>query len=105
MIAGLLSDQSRQAISGYPGLKSLPILGTLFRSRDFQSKETELVVIVTPYITKPAARQQLARPDDGFAWASDVNSNLLGQINRIYGRDPEQAPVGNYAGDVGFIVE
>lgn len=105
VIAGLLSDQSRQAISGYPGLKSLPILGTLFRSRDFQSKETELVVIVTPYITKPAARQQLARPDDGFAWASDVNSDLLGQMNRIYGRDPEQAPVGNYAGDVGFIVE
>jgi len=105
VIAGLLSDQSRQAISGYPGLKSLPVLGTLFRSRDFQSKETELVVLVTPYVVKPAARQQLARPDDGFAWASDVNSDLLGQMNRIYGRDPERAPVGSYAGDVGFIVE
>ncbi|WP_069436764.1 type II and III secretion system protein family protein [Methyloceanibacter methanicus] len=105
VIAGLLSDQSRQAISGYPGLKSLPVLGTLFRSRDFQSKETELVVLVTPYVVKPAARQQLARPDDGFAWASDVNSDLLGQMNRIYGRDPERAPVGNYSGDVGFIVE
>lgn len=105
VIAGLLSDQSRQAISGYPGLKSLPVLGTLFRSRDFQSKETELVVLVTPYVVKPAARQQLARPDDGFAWASDVNSDLLGQMNRIYGRDPERAPVGDYAGDVGFIVE
>lgn len=105
VIAGLLSDQSRQAISGYPGLKSLPVLGTLFRSRDFQKKETELVVLVTPYVVKPAARQQLARPDDGFAWASDVNSDLLGQMNRIYGRDPERAPVGNYTGDVGFIVE
>lgn len=105
VIAGLLSDQSRQAISGYPGLKSLPVLGTLFRSRDFQSKETELVVLVTPYVVKPAARQQLARPDDGFAWASDVNTDLLGQMNRIYGRDPERAPVGEYAGDVGFIVE
>ncbi len=105
VIAGLLSDQSRQAISGYPGLKSLPVLGTLFRSRDFQKKETELVVLVTPYVVKPAARQQLARPDDGFAWASDVNSDLLGQMNRIYGRNPERAPVGNYTGDVGFIVE
>lgn len=105
VIAGLLSDQSRQAISGYPGLKSLPVLGTLFRSRDFQKKETELVVLVTPYVVKPAARQQLARPDDGFAWASDVNSDLLGQMNRIYGRDPERAPVGDYSGDVGFIVE
>ncbi len=105
VIAGLLSDQSRQAISGYPGLKSLPVLGTLFRSRDFQAKETELVVLVTPYVVKPAARQQLARPDDGFAWASDVNADLLGQMNRIYGRDPERAPVGSYAGDVGYIVE
>ncbi|MDJ0512241.1 MAG: type II and III secretion system protein family protein [Methyloceanibacter sp.] len=105
VIAGLLSDQSRQALSGYPGLKNLPVLGTLFRSRDFQAKETELVVLVTPYMVKPAARQQLARPDDGFAWASDVNTDLLGHMNRIYGRDPERAPVGSYAGDVGFIVE
>jgi pilus assembly protein CpaC len=105
VIAGLLSDQSRQAISGYPGLKNLPIIGTLFRSRDFQKSETELVVMVTPYVVKPVAQQQLAKPDDGFAWASDVNSDLLGQMNRIYGRDPEHAPVGNFTGDVGFIVE
>jgi pilus assembly protein CpaC len=105
VIAGLLSDQSRQAISGYPGLKSLPVIGALFRSRDFQKNETELVVLVTPYLAKPAARQQLAMPDDGFAWASDVNTDLLGQMNRIYGRDPERAPVGAFTGDVGFIVE
>ena len=105
VIAGLLSDQSRQAISGYPGLKNLPIIGTLFRSRDYQKNETELVVLVTPYVVKPVARQQLSSPDDGFAWASDVNADLLGQMNRIYGRDPERAPVGSFKGDVGFIVE
>ena len=105
VIAGLLSDQSRQALSGYPGLKNLPVIGTLFRSRDFQKSETELVVMVTPYVVKPVAQQQLAKPDDGFGWASDVNSDLLGQMNRIYGRDPERAPVGNFTGDVGFIVE
>jgi pilus assembly protein CpaC len=105
VIAGLLSDQSRQALSGYPGLKNLPVIGTLFRSRDYQKSETELVVLVTPYVVKPVAQQQLAKPDDGFAWASDVNSDLLGQMNRIYGRDPEHAPVGNFTGDVGFIVE
>jgi len=105
VIAGLLSDQSKQAISGYPGLKNLPVLGALFRSRDFLKNETELVVLVTPYVIKPVARQQLATPDDGFAWASDVNSDLLGQMNRVYGRDPERAPVGNFTGDVGFIVE
>jgi pilus assembly protein CpaC len=105
VIAGLLSDQSRQALSGYPGLKNLPILGTLFRSRDFLNNQTELVVIVTPYVVKPAARQQLAQPDDGFGWASDMSTDLLGQMNRVYGRDPERAPVGKFDGDVGFIVE
>ncbi len=105
VIAGLLSDQSRQAISGYPGLKNLPVIGALFRSRDFQKRETELVIVVTPFVVKPVARSQLAMPDDGFAWASDVNSDLLGQMNRIYGRAPERAPVGQFVGDGGLIVE
>jgi len=105
VMAGLLSDQSKQALSGYPGLKNLPVLGALFRSRDYLKNESELVVLVTPYVVKPVARQQLASPDDGFGWASDVHSDLLGQMNRIYGRDPERAPVGKFDGDVGFIVE
>jgi pilus assembly protein CpaC len=105
VMAGLLSDQSKQALSGYPGLKSLPVLGTLFRSRDYLKNETELVVLVTPYVVKPVSRQELAQPDDGFGWASDVNTDLLGQMNRVYGRNPERAPVGRFDGDVGFIVE
>jgi pilus assembly protein CpaC len=105
VMAGLLSDQSKQALSGYPGLKNLPVLGTLFRSRDFLKNETELVVLVTPYVVKPVARSELAQPDDGFGWASDVNSDLIGQMNRVYGRHPERAPVGRFDGDVGFIVE
>jgi pilus assembly protein CpaC len=104
-MAGLLSDQSKQALSGYPGLKNLPVLGTLFRSRDFLKNETELVVIVTPYIARSVNRQQLTQPDQGFGWASDVNADLLGQMNRVYGRNPERAPVGRFEGDVGFIVE
>lgn len=104
-MAGLLSDQSRQTLSGYPGIKNLPVLGALFRSRDFQKDETELVVIVTPYIAKAVPREQLAQPDDGFGWASDVHSDLLGQMNRVYGRNPERAPVGKFQGDVGYIVE
>jgi pilus assembly protein CpaC len=105
VMAGLLSDQSKQAMSGYPGLKNLPVLGTLFRSRDFLKNETELVVLVTPYVVKPVARSNLAQPDDGFGWASDVNADLIGQMNRVYGRHPERAPVGRFDGDVGFIVE
>ena len=70
-----------------------------------EKDETELVVIVTPYVVKPVARQQLAQPDQGFGWASDVDADLMGQMNRVYGRNPERAPVGKFDGDVGFIVD
>ena len=105
VMAGLLSDQSKQALSGYPALKELPVLGALFRSRDFLKNESELVVIVTPFVVKPVTRQQLAQPDQGFGWASDVDTDVLGQMNRVYGRHPERAPVGKFDGDVGFIVD
>jgi pilus assembly protein CpaC len=103
-IAGLLSEDTRQNIDGFPGLKDVPILGTLFRSRDYVRQETELVVIVTPYMVRPVARQELARPTDGLADPTDRKANFLGHINRIYGRT-ESAPVGDLKGDYGFIVE
>ena len=85
VIGGLLRDNVRQAISGLPGLRQLPVLGTLFRSRDFQRNETELVIIVTPYLVKPVATSALARPDDGFSVPSDGASDFLGRLNRVYG--------------------
>ncbi|MCB1519590.1 MAG: type II and III secretion system protein family protein [Hyphomicrobiaceae bacterium] len=103
-LAGLLSDDTRQNIDGFPGLKDLPVLGTLFRSRDFIKQETELVVMVTPYLVRPTAASQLARPLDGLASASDRKASFLGQINQIYGRGTE-VPVGDLKGDYGFIVE
>jgi hypothetical protein len=103
-IAGLLSDSTRQNIDGFPGLKDVPVLGTMFRSRDYIKQETELVVIVTPYMVRPTARQNLARPDDGLAAASDLKATFLGHINRIYGRGRELPP-GGLKGDYGFIVE
>jgi len=105
VMAGLISESSRQAVEGYPGVKNLPVLGALFRSRDFLRKETELVVIVTPYMVDPTARHKLARPDQGFAVASDAQANLLGRLNRVYGRKPEEMPTGQYTGNFGFIVE
>ena len=103
-IAGLISDSTRQNIDGFPGLKDVPMIGTLFRSRDFIKQETELVVIVTPYMVRPTARQKLARPDDGLAPASDLKANFLGHLNRVYGRGA-QPPSGGLKGDYGFIVE
>ncbi len=103
-IAGLLSENSRQNIDGFPGLKDLPILGTLFRSRDFVKEETEMLVIVTPYIVKPTARKNLARPGDGLSPAVDRKANFLGHMNRIYGREHTVSD-GGLKGDYGFIVE
>lgn len=103
-MAGLISDDVRQNIDGFPGLKDLPILGTLFRSRDFVKRETELVVIVTPYVVKPTARKELARPLDGLAAASDLKGMFLGHLNRIYGKNTH-VPSGGLKGDYGFIVE
>jgi len=103
-LAGLLSETTRQNIDGFPGLKDVPVLGTLFRSRDFIKEETELVVIVTPYTVRPTARRELARPLDGLADATDREANFLGQVNRIYGHD-RAIPDGGLKGDYGFIVE
>jgi pilus assembly protein CpaC len=103
-LAGLISDDVRQNIDGFPGLKDVPVLGTLFRSRDFIKRETELVVIVTPYLVKPVAPKALAKPLDGHAEATDRKANFMGHLNRIYGTE-SVAPVGDLKGDYGFIVE
>ena len=86
-----------------PGLMDLPILGSLFRSRDYQRSETELMIIVTPFIARPLRPDQVARPDDGFVDASDAQSVFLGRVNKAYSTssDPRSAP--NYRGRVGFI--
>ena len=103
-LAGLISDDTRQNIDGLPGAKDIPILGSLFRSRDFMKSETELVVIVTPYLVKPTSRQELATPADGLSAATDMKANFLGHLNRIYGKS-EAPPDGGLKGDYGFIVE
>ena len=104
-MAGLIQDQTKQAINGLPGLAQLPVLGTLFRSRDFVNNQTELMVLVTPYIVRAVAQKDLSRPDDGFAAASDPQSDLLGSINRIYGVPGRTEPGRNYRGTYGFITD
>jgi pilus assembly protein CpaC len=104
MTAGLIQQSSRQAINGFPGLLNLPILGALFRSRDYQRNETELLIMVTPYLAKPADPRQIARPDDGFVDAHDAQSILLGRLNKIYGSGKPSAGQG-YRGRIGFIAD
>ncbi len=103
MIAGLVRDDVRQVVGGYPGLKKLPVLGALFRSRDYVRNETELVIIVTPYLVRPVARNKLNRPDDNFNVASDGAGIFLGKLNRVYGTMKKDRPAGRYHGVVGYI--
>ena len=104
-MAGLIQEQTKQAINGLPGLAQLPVLGTLFRSRDFVNNQTELMVLVTPYVVRAVAQKDLSRPDDGFANASDPQADLLGSINRIYGVPGRVEPARNYRGTYGFITD
>lgn len=104
MLAGLIKDTTRQQIDATPGLKKLPVLGALFRSRDYTHDETELVVIVTPYLVGTVAEQQLASPADRFNVPTDRQTILLGRLNKVYGTAGKY-PDGVYHGNVGFIVE
>ena len=83
----------------------VPVLGALFRSQDYVKDETELVVMVTPYVVRAVAQQELSRPDDGFAPSSDAQSALLARINRIYGLAARIETVGGYQGNFGFIID
>jgi pilus assembly protein CpaC len=101
-LGGLIQEQTKQNINGVPGLMNLPILGTLFKSRDYQTGQTELVILVTPYIVNPVAPRELSRPDDGFADASDPQTVFMNQLNRTYGlRGTADARA--YRGNFGFI--
>lgn len=100
--AGIIQQQSRQQINGLPGVMNIPILGSLFRSRDYQRFETELLVLVQPFIAKVSAPGQIARPDDGFADATDPSTIFMGRLNRTYGSAASGLRQGGQ-GPIGFI--
>jgi pilus assembly protein CpaC len=107
MIAGLLKEETKQDIDSLPGLMNLPVLGALFRSRDYQEGETELVVIVTPYLVQPTNPNNLQTPADGLKIANDAETILLGHINAAYHAPPQAAAAAqsNYQGPVGYVIE
>jgi pilus assembly protein CpaC len=98
MIAGLLKEQTKEDIGSLPGLMNLPVLGALFNSRDYQAGQTELVIIVTPYLVKPTpSPEALHLPTDGFVPATDLDRILLG---RQIAPGPDGAPL-----NAGFILK
>ncbi|HEY4773876.1 MAG TPA: type II and III secretion system protein family protein [Xanthobacteraceae bacterium] len=104
-MAGMIQEQTKQQINGVPGLMQLPVLGALFRSRDYINRQTELMVLVTPYVVRAVAQKDLSRPDDGFADVSDPSTVLLGRLNRIYGVAGKVDPRRLYRGTYGFILD
>jgi len=106
MIAGLLQENTRQAIDALPGMTNLPVLGQLFRSRDYLNGETELVVIVEPYIVSPTSPDRMQTPADGLRIASDSQTILFGQLNQIYGSPSPTAQSGAvWQGAAGYVIE
>jgi pilus assembly protein CpaC len=105
MIAGLLQDTASQDIDSIPGVKDLPVLGALFRSRDFQANQSELVVIVSAYIVNPTSPSNLQTPIDGLQVASDDDTLLLGRLNKTYKHDPQSTTGKTYQGPYGYVVE
>lgn len=102
IMAGLLKESYKQTIEGTPGLMQIPVLGALFKSRDFLRKQTELAVFVTPYVVSPVATSKMVRPDKNLMPPSDAETVFLNRLNKIYSPTGEAAD-GEYHGQVGFI--
>jgi pilus assembly protein CpaC len=104
-MAGMIQDSTKHQINGLPGLMELPVLGPLFKSNDYINQQTELMVLVKPYIVRAVAQKDLSKPDDGFANPSDPAMVLLGRLNRLYGVGGTVDPPDNYRGKYGFILD
>jgi pilus assembly protein CpaC len=103
-IAGLIQDNTRQEHSKIPGLGDLPILGALFQSDRFQRNETELVIIVTPYIVRPVDADQLQTPLDPYRAPPAAVSKA--PAARTVPVNPAQADsLGGAANNTGFILD
>lgn len=103
-LAGLLQESTRQNIDGVPGAKDIPVLGSLFRSRDYQNDETELVVLVTPYLVDPKHESDFVLPTDDSPPASDMDTILMGRLNGTTSASKDDLKR-RLQGPAGFIME
>ena len=110
-IGGLLQNNVKQSISKFPWLGDVPVLGQLFRSEAFQRNETELVIIVTPYVVRPVSTaNRLLTPTDGLVTPSDAQYVLYGsQYRQQAPRSEASTPInrsgGSLIGPVGFELD
>ena len=104
-IGGLLEERSSQQIDQLPLLGDIPILGALFRSRDYQTEQTELVILVTPYLVAPSPANSIPVPTDRTVMASDAESIFLGRLENMYGVAGSGEIRGSFSGSVGFVLD
>ncbi|HUQ13080.1 MAG TPA: type II and III secretion system protein family protein [Novosphingobium sp.] len=97
MIAGLMSNNAQNNLKKAPGIGDIPILGSLFRSTNFRKGETELVIVVTPYLVNPVDANDIKLPTDGFQSPNDIQ-RLIGNMEND-GKSGAQRPVPRAAGD------
>lgn len=102
-IGGLIQEQTRAQVHRLPGLGDIPILGALFRSRDFIRSQTELVILVTPYLAQ-GTKETPELPTDRMVFANDAEAIFLGRIETMYGVGPAGTR-GSYDGSVGFLLD
>ncbi|WP_294076345.1 type II and III secretion system protein family protein [Sphingomonas sp.] len=99
MIGGLLQNTHDNSVDKAPGLGDIPILGALFRSNGFKRNETELVIVITPYLVKPVNGNEIALPTDGYRAPTDAGRIILGQLSG--GKSGEQRPMPQMAPPAG----
>jgi len=105
VIAGLIREESRQATDGIPGAKDIPGVGALFRNRDDTNSQTELVIIVTPYLVDPTHPDKLQTPLDGFVTSNDKEALLLGRLNKVYNNKNGGVSARRLPGPFGHVVD
>jgi pilus assembly protein CpaC len=104
-LAGLLKSDRNMSVDKMPGLGEVPILGALFRSQAFQNNQTELVILVTPYIVRPVSAKKMQTPLDGYVPPNDLQRLLLGNLYQqepLQSDAPQTMPTLNGSG--GFIL-
>lgn len=90
MIAGLLSNQASSSVDKYPGIGDVPVVGALFRSNGWRRNQTELVIVVTPYLVQPVSESEIALPTDGYNTPNDLERILLNKDADSSGKNAER---------------
>ncbi len=104
-IGGLLSESSSRDMNQIPGLGNIPILGALFRSNEYRSQQTELVILVTPYLVNPSPVNSIPVPTDTMLIGGDAEAVFLGRLEHMYGVGATGEFRSGYSGSVGFVLD